>query len=57
MLDASEDLHAYIPENDINYIERCQKKLLPLFDRCENKDEIQSDIEIIIESFSKILNK
>ncbi len=56
-LDVIEDLKAFIPESDINNIERCQKKMLAFLSRCENKDEIQIDIDLITESFNKILSQ
>lgn len=46
-----------IPRDDMNNIERCQRKLFALFNRCENKDDIQIDIELISESLNKILGK
>lgn len=56
-LDIIEDLKSFIPESDINNIERCQKKMLASLARCENKDEIQIDIDLITESFNKILSQ
>ena len=55
-LDKIEDLKDYIPSEYINNIERCQIKLNSVFDRCENKDDIQTDVQIIKDSFEKILN-
>ena len=57
LLDGLEDKMNFIPRGDMNNIERCQRKLLALFNRCENKDDIQIDIELISESLNKILGK
>lgn len=48
-------LRAYISELDMTTLLRCQKKLLAILATCENKAEIQTDIDIITESFNKIL--
>ena len=56
-LDGLEDKMNFIPRGDMNNIERCQRKLLALFNRSENKEDIQIDIELISESLNKILGK
>lgn len=48
-------LKSFISELDINTVNRCQKKLLASLALCENKNEIQADIDIITEGFEKIL--
>ncbi len=55
LLDGLEDKMNLIPRGDMNNIQRCQRKLSALFERCENKDDIQIDVELITESFNKIL--
>ncbi len=48
-------LKTYISKLDMTTLSRCQKKLLAILATCENKAEIQTDIDIITESFNKIL--
>ena len=54
-LDAIEDDKAFINSNDINNIERIQKKLTSVFDKFKNDESVQTDIGLIVDSFSKIL--
>lgn len=56
-LDVLVDSKEFIADDDINNIERCQKKLSSLFNKCKNKNDFQDDIDIILDIFSKILNK
>lgn len=56
-LEKIEDLHCFIPAEYINKIERCQKKLDDIFEKCENKNDIQVNVQIIKEIFEKILNE
>ncbi len=53
--DAIEDDKAFINSNDINNIERIQKKLTSVFDKFKNDESVQTDIGLIVDSFSKIL--
>ena len=57
ILDKIEDLRTFIPESDINNIERSQKKILASFENAENINDVQVNIDIIKESFEKILAK
>lgn len=54
-LDAIEDDKAFINSNDINNIERIQKKLTSVLDKFKNDESVQTDIGLIVDSFSKIL--
>lgn len=54
-LDAIEYDKAFINSNDINNIERIQKKLTSVFDKFKNDESVQTDIGLIVDSFSKIL--
>lgn len=56
-LDVIEDLLDYLPNECINNVKRCKIKLDSVFDKCENKNDIQADVQIIKESFEKILSK
>lgn len=48
-------LKTYISELDMTTLSRCKKKLFAAFEICENKDEVQTDIDIILESLIKII--
>ena len=54
-LDVIEVDKAFINPNDINNIERMQKKLTSIFDKFKNDETVQTDVNLIVESFSKIL--
>ena len=54
-LDVIEDNKAFINPSDLNNIERIQKKLSGVFDKFKNDEAVQTDIDLIVESFSKIL--
>ena len=49
------DNKAFINPSDLNNIERIQKKLSGVFDKFKNDEAVQTDIDLIVESFSKIL--
>lgn len=55
ILDKIEDLKIFIPESDINNIERLKKKILASFENAENKNDVQVNIDIIKDSFNTIL--
>lgn len=55
ILDKIEDLKIFIPESDINNIERSKKKILASFENAENKNDVQVNIDIIKDSFNTIL--
>ena len=55
ILDKIEDLKIFIPESDINNIERSKKKILATFENAENKNDVQVNIDIIKDSFNTIL--
>ncbi len=54
-LDAVEDNKAFINPSDLNNIERIRKKLIGVFGKFKNDESVQTDINLIEESFSKIL--